>query len=256
MNSGRSQRARLSRSRRRTPLRIGGVPLGKYPLLAVPLGDDDVGRDSAAIREIADLIELRVDLFRSLELDHVRRVAVDVKEATGLPLIGTVRWQKEGGGARLTEAHRAELYEALTPVVDAVDVELRAPIRRRVVAAAQKHGRVAILSYHNLARTPSTAALRRIAGRAPRESLFKIACMAHCAEDIAQLLEFTLRYRARGVVTIAMGELGAISRILFPLAGSEITYGYHRMATAPGQLSARDLREALDRFYRRPSLPR
>ena len=46
-----------------------------------------------------------------------------------------------------------------------------------------------------------------------------------------------------------MGGLGAISRLVFPIAGSLLTYAHVGRPTAPGQLTVAELRPLLDRFY-------
>jgi 3-dehydroquinate dehydratase-1 len=47
---------------------------------------------------------------------------------------------------------------------------------------------------------------------------------------------------------IAMGPIGAASRVFFPLLGSPVTYGHVGRCGAPGQLSIEELDTAL-RLY-------
>ncbi|GIW42514.1 MAG: 3-dehydroquinase [Candidatus Binatia bacterium] len=234
-------------------LSIGGVSLGKVPRVVVPLFDDDPRADVSAVQDLCDFVELRIDGFSELAISHVSETAKRYRKLAGarLPLIATVRAQSEGGKAPLDEETRATLYECVLGSVDAVDVELRAPIRDRVLELARKTGRTTIVSFHDFASTPSLETLERLweEGRACRADLLKVATMAHDLEDVARLLEFTLRHRQEGIVTVAMGAVGGISRVFFPAAGSRLTYAHHRAPTAPGQLSLLELRELLRRFY-------
>ena len=75
--------------------------------------------------------------------------------------------------------------------------------------------------------------------------------LASEADDLRVLLEVTLVARARGVVTLATGPGGPLSRLVLPAAGSLLTYGHVGRPTAPsGQLPVADLAALL-----RPLLP-
>src|SRR5947208_1425586 len=63
------------------------------------------------------------------------------------------------------------------------------------------------------------------------------------------LLEVTLAARARGIVTLATGPAGPLSRVVLPAAGSLLTYGHVGHPTAPsGQLPATELAALLRRL--------
>lgn len=230
--------------------RIGNLVLGDRPRLAVPLYDDDPAADVAAIRGLADLIEARIDCFADLTPAHVQRVLQQLR-AAGLPIIATVRWAEEGGQGALADEDRLALYEAALPFCDAVDVELRAPIRDRVVAAGRAAGRMTIVSHHDFHGLPGFDVLEGTIDEADAAGadIVKVAATARTTAEIRTLLEFTLRHRDRGLVTMALGEAGLISRVFFPLAGSLWTFGYHRAPSGPGQLPLVELRAELARFY-------
>ena len=67
---------------------------------------------------------------------------------------------------------------------------------------------------------------------------------ATCAEHVLGLFEATLSAK-RPVCTIAMGEIGAHSRIIAPVYGSLLTYGYVRKPVAPGQMRVDQVLEGL-----------
>lgn len=234
---------------------IGNVRLGARPrvVLAVPGFHPSLVR---MVRQGVDLLEFRVDRFRRLDQAAVAREMRALRRL-GLPIIGTVRRRAEGGAARLSEAQRTALYAAIAPLVDAMDVELRsARVRERVLRLARRHRIPVILSYHDVRATPSDATLERIIQQAGRlgARIIKVATLARTDEDIVRLLALTVRHRRRGVVTIAMGSRGAVSRVVFPLLGSLLTY------TSPipsdGQWPLPRLVRELSRYSARRRTPR
>jgi 3-dehydroquinate dehydratase-1 len=137
------------------------------------------------------------------------------------------------------------------PLVDAVDVELRSPIRDVVVGQARRAGKTTVVSYHDFESMPGFYDIEGLVDEADAAEgdILKIAAKPSSAPDLRHLLEFTLRHRERGLVTIALGEAGAVSRIVFPLAGSLFTFAHHRAASAAGQMPLAELRRELTKYY-------
>src|SRR5436189_75771 len=79
--------------------------------------------------------------------------------------------------------------------------------------------------------------------------LTKIAALAGDAEELRRLLAVTLAARDHHVVTLAMGPMGPLSRLVLPAAGSLLTYGHVGRPTAPGQLGVAELAAELRRLY-------
>jgi 3-dehydroquinate dehydratase len=50
---------------------------------------------------------------------------------------------------------------------------------------------------------------------------------------------------SKSLCALAMGAMGPESRVLLPMAGSCLTYGYLDIANAPGQPSAEEIRAQL-----------
>lgn len=230
-------------------IRIGSVTLGTLPRVAVTLTAEAQGRRArAAWRAGADLLEVRVDGFRRLEPAWVCGHLKALRRA-GLPLIATIRHQAEGGLRAVSEPARLALFEAMLPVVDAVDIESAAPIYREVVRAAARAGKTLIASYHNLRVTPQDTVLDRVIRRAGRDGpamTVKIATMVHGPADVARLAQLLLRYPR--LIVIGLGGAGAVTRVVFPLIGSLLTYGHAGAAAAPGQLPVADVIAALRRY--------
>ena len=104
-----------------------------------------------------------------------------------------------------------------------------------------------ICSHHDFGGVPSDLdqIYERMAATPAR--ILKIAVQADDATDclpIFRLLERAQR-EGREMIAIAMGQAGVMTRILGPSRGSFLTYGSldDESATAPGQLTARELRE-------------
>jgi 3-dehydroquinate dehydratase I len=230
-------------------IHIGALQLGGVPRIAVPLSDIEVRSDAATARPHADLFELRVDHFENRDLSSARETCREAA-AHGLPLLGTVRSAAEGGGTGLTEAQRLQLFEVIVPEVDAVDIELGAAIRTDVIELARKHGRPVIISYHNFDHTPADNNLVAMieAAKDQGADIVKLAVTAQSMGDTDRLLGVLRAHRSNGLILIAMGAHGAMSRVFFPLLGSLLTYGFARSANAPGQVSAQTLCEELSRY--------
>jgi 3-dehydroquinate dehydratase-1 len=230
-------------------IRIGTLQLGGVPRIAVPLSDLEVRGDAAAAKPYADIFELRVDHFENRDPMSVREVCREAA-AHGLPLLGTVRSAEEGGRPGLTDSQRLQLFETLVPAVDAVDIELGAPIRTDVTALAREHGKQLVMSYHNFDRTPADDNLVAMIEAAKEQGadIVKLAVTAQSMDDTDRLLGVLRAHRSNELILIAMGAHGAMSRVFFPLLGSLLTYGFARCANAPGQVSAEALFEELRRY--------
>ena len=77
----------------------------------------------------------------------------------------------------------------------------------------------------------------------------KIAVMPQNARDVLTLLSATLRYRENGgkkpVITMSMGNNGAISRLTGEIFGSALTFAAVEQTSAPGQFTIEEVRQIL-----------
>src|SRR5207247_1619114 len=78
-----------------------------------------------------------------------------------------------------------------------------------------------VLSAHVLHSTPPAAALLGLIDRAEAlgADVTKLVTHARDLDDLRVLLEVTLVARARGIVTLATGPAGPLSRVVLPAAG-------------------------------------
>jgi 3-dehydroquinate dehydratase I len=224
------------------PLTIGTVTLGEIPRVVAVIDEFlDMHRIAALAKAGADILEVRFDLLG----DDIPLLCVfvdKIKKTTTFPCIGTIR---ETDGNR---HKRMDMFKAVIPFVDAIDIEIDTSIVHQVIAHAA--GKTVIVSEHDYEKTPDTAHLHAIAERAQDlgAHIVKIAAMANSRQDVARLLAFASEC-AWPVVAIAMGDFGTISRVFAPVFGSLFTYGFLRSAVAPGQLPVGKLVEELRLYY-------
>jgi 3-dehydroquinate dehydratase I len=188
----------------------------------------------------ADVIEARVDLASGEPTAFVEGVY-----RLGSPVIVTIRQEWEGGAFRKSDADRAALFKKLIPYADYIDVELRAKNVEDIVALTEGSDALAIVSYHDFEKTPSKEDMLDVILRCHEKGdVAKLAVMPFSLEDTLALLEVTLKVK-RPVCTIAMGDIGRHSRIMAPVYGSLLTYGYVRKPVAPGQMRVDEIVEGL-----------
>lgn len=242
---------------------VGGRPLagGRLPAVCVPLVErtaDGLLAEAAAVAALGpDLVEWRADHFEGLgspsevvALAHRLRAAV-----RPAPLLFTRRWSGEGGRPlAVDEDAVVALYAAVCAAgaCDLVDYELAHPTARwaAVRRASRAAGVGLVGSFHDFGGTPPLEALldRFRAAEEAGADAAKVAVLPRCPEDVLRLLEATARARhERGipVVSMAMGELGAVSRVFGWTFGSCLTFAAGEAASAPGQLPAKALRAIL-----------
>lgn len=253
------------------PLLVHGQPLagGRLPAICAPL----VARTQAALAAEAaavaakrpDLLEWRVDFFENLgDTAAVLAAAAQLRQAAaGLPILFTCRAQREGGQPiALDEPAVLDLYAAVAASgsVDMMDFEMgNAPDHvARVRALTRGHGLPLVLSFHDFQRTPSCEDLmeRFLLAQRLGADAAKVAVMPQSMEDVHRLLGATLQAsRALDipVVSMAMGGLGAVSRLCGGVFGSALTFAVGASASAPGQVPIEDVRAAVAALQRATS---
>ncbi|HDS45597.1 MAG TPA: type I 3-dehydroquinate dehydratase [Methanomicrobia archaeon] len=207
-----------------------------------------------AAEEGADALELRIDLLGP-EDQRIARIT-EFLDPLPLPIIVTNRNRAEGGAFSGTEHERLALLRSILDAVEvhAVDVEFfsSALERRQLIAKAQERCVPVICSFHDFAGMRSRYELLRIVTCMHEcgGSIAKIALTPQSLDDTLMLLEFTheLTREGKRIAMIGMGSFGRHLRVIAPLYGSLLTYGYleGEQALAPGQLSVRQLRHMLE----------
>lgn len=224
----------MKRTKKRTP----------QTCLVVATANTERGLSKAAalrLKDGVDLVEIRLDCIPE-SIDQLGRLVREIK----LPLIITARHPQEGGGGRLGVAARRQKLDALLPQAGFVDIELRSVASMQsVLARAKRHRVEVIVSFHDFTKTPSLAALRRKIHQARRAgaSIVKIATNLRGPRDLSTLIE--LQAGSKDVATMGMGPLGKVSRLVLPLSGARLVYGYLDRPQVKGQWPAERLAERL-----------
>ncbi|WP_275554986.1 type I 3-dehydroquinate dehydratase [Mixta sp. Marseille-Q2659] len=205
----------------------------------------------------SSVIELRLDLLKNGK-DAAAMVRLTQELYAMLPnkiLLVTFRTQAEGGKQAIDDERYAALYRQLLSEgkLDLLDIEMYrpAPQVEQLIALAHRQGVRVILSSHDFKKTPSQAEIvsRLRQQQAMGADILKMAAMPNDPGDVIRMMSATLemvqRYAKRPLLTMSMGGMGALSRLSGELTGSALTFGMAGSASAPGQLEARDLNQAL-----------
>lgn len=197
----------------------------------------------------ADVAEFRADKFRSSRLENI---AEQIRRISTVPVLLTVRSAEEGGDWDGSEQDRANLVTDLAPMVQGVDIELSAKeINQKVTEVAHDIGLVVIGSMHDFAGLPDTETLLQQLEMSEQldADYTKLAVTVNTLEDYQRLADFTSRYRDRGLIVVAMGNYGPLSRVSLPALGSHLTYAATGNLTVPGQMTIADTYELIRRTH-------
>ena len=143
------------------------------------------------------------------------------------------------------ESRKEQLKLAIKSGAAYVDIEYESPIfyRKEMIEFARENGCDVIISYHNYNETPSNNSLRKIVNDCYffGADVAKIATQVTELKDVANILSF---YDTdKRMVSIGMGELGKITRVMALFLGAEFSFAAPDggKKTAPGQLTVSEL---------------
>lgn len=230
---------------------------GETPLICSPL----VGRTrervlaeaAIVIAKKPDVIEWRVDFFEGIgDTAAVLATGEALRAAVGdAPIILTRRSIREGGEPiAIDDEGVVRLYDAIAAarLVDFLDFEMSNEPEhvRRVVAGAHQHQTRVILSYHNFGYTPGQEFLVQRFLEAERlgGDVAKVAVMPRDRADVLALLAATSQAEAKAripLISMAMGPLGAVTRMIGGVFGSSLSFAVGEGSSAPGQMPIADL---------------
>jgi 3-dehydroquinate dehydratase-1 len=245
------------------PINVKGQPLGggALPAVITPLVGGNraevLDEMAAIVPKRPDLIEWRIDFFQAIgDVAAVIDTALAIRAAaSGVPVLLTRRKASEGGQAlAIGEAEVLAMYRAACEAkcVELIDYELSN--RPKDIAALREVSKDAgigmILSFHDFRATPDAAALdgKFAAAAALGADVGKVAVMPANERDVLELLAATSRAReslAIPLISMAMGGVGSLSRIVGWVYGSAATFAVGKSSSAPGQIAIEDLRAAL-----------
>lgn len=239
--------------------KIGRVELGRAPVVVGVMRSLSIHKAERAKESGAAVIELRIDLLENEEksMGRVKEFVTMLKNSQpSMPIIVTNRKKEEGGSFVGTEAKRIGMLNSIleTAEVDAVDIEFFSPaeLKKRILETAKSLHIPVIFSFHDFLGMPRREDLSTIIARMYEEggSIAKIAVTPKTPSDALLLLDLTCKASNEGklIVAIGMGPIGRHIRVIAPLYGSALTYGFieGEEGVAPGQFSVKELRNIID----------
>ncbi|NCP39820.1 MAG: type I 3-dehydroquinate dehydratase [Rhodoferax sp.] len=245
------------------PITLNGQPIAgdKSPLICTPLvgrtREDILAELTVVIPKRPDVLEWRVDFFKQIgdTAAVIAAASAIKKEANGVPLLFTRRSIIEGGEViTLTEAQVIALYQAVcaSGCVDLIDYEMANDMAHigQIRDAAKTNGVQLVLSFHNFSCTPEPGAIAAKFLQAEQlgADVAKVAVMPKDLDDVLTLLAAT-RSASKTLriplISMAMGPLGAVTRLVGGVFGSSLTFAVGASSSAPGQIPIEDIRLVL-----------
>lgn len=244
---------------------IKGVTIGTgRPKICVPLMAKNMEELQEKLvklqeeKDSYDLLEWRIDFF-----DDVFQI-VSVNDAVQLihdalpqkPLLVTFRTIQEGGmrPCQYVDYHNLLIQLAKNSAVDLLDVEYHYMGQNgfKLLPKLIEIQKDFIVSTHYFEKTPPYKEMLEVMFQMQKigARIVKLAVMPKNRQEVFNLLnvtnEMVQRIAVVPIVTMAMGELGKISRICGDLMGSSMTFGSLDLESAPGQLPVGELKEIIE----------
>lgn len=194
----------------------------------------------------ADIVEWRADFLSADEiLEMAPKFFEKFKESK---ILFTLRTVREGGNIQVSEKKYLQiLQEILTYNPAYIDVEFFT--HGPSFSALKDFRDKMVLSYHNFDEVPSDLTNRLIKMHEEGTAFVKVAVMPERECDVLDLLQITrdmtLEYGDH-FISMAMGDLGRLSRISGYLTGSCWTFASLDNSSAPGQISLKETEYILD----------
>lgn len=211
----------------------------------------------------ADILEWRVDFFDDGDIGSLLHAAAILRSQSSLPILATFRTKPEGGERDLDTSEYVRILAALgaSGSVSGIDVEMSRGARAvdELIHASHSAGITAVASAHFFTSTPARGELVALLGSMDEAGadVAKVACMPANPGDVLTLLQATWEASQQmgiPLITMSMGQIGAVSRAVGGLFGSAATFATVGAVSAPGQVPVDELKpvlEALERFSRR-----
>lgn len=197
-----------------------------------------------------NLVEIRVDALAKIDIEQLKKII----NHTSLPVLLTLRSREQGGhwAGSVREMEKTLLLLAdLNPQY--IDIEHY--ISTTFIKDLQRRNPKVkiVLSYHDLNSTPDNIHAILTQMRQTPAKIYKIATTAHSTIDALRMLLFS-KEAGSDTIAIAMGNDGAITRILAPLVNTPWSYACLSTSeqTAVGQLSGKQLQKIYNYSFLSP----
>lgn len=191
-----------------------------------------------------DIVELRLDYL-------VNATDLSLLSELEKPFISTCMPSWEGGKYAGSEEERISILEDSLEFADYATIELatKPALRDVFVEKAKEAGVKVIVAAHDFEKTPSPMEITEIIEneKLAGADVAKIAFTPKTSDDVLATLHPLVSGEDTPLIAISMGDAGRVTRILAPLLGSYLTYGFPdgKAAAAPGQFSIKELKNIL-----------
>jgi 3-dehydroquinate dehydratase-1 len=191
---------------------------------------------------LCDILEIRLDGMSG----HMEALMIELERFKGFPLLFTARCQDEGGLEKLDAPERSDLLLRVAEFATWIDVELASfESMQQAIHEIRSQEVGLVLSYHNFDQTPAEFEMQRLIDLSEEADIVKIAVQHNDVDDLARCTRI-LQRNDHPMSMMGMGELAAVSRLLYAQHGSLLNYGYlGSEPTAPGQWSAEMMKQAI-----------
>ena len=184
-------------------------------------------------------VELRADSIHGFEEDDIDTIRKNVSISS----IFTCRHVKEGGlFSGDAKEQKAINKKAFHTSFSYVDVTVGNSLVKEL---DEKERKKLLLSYHDFEATPNYINLSVMLDRMRKEepAIIKIATMVTSPKDVFALADVLKERKDKEkLIVIGMGEMGKLTRIMFPAMGSYMTYAsMEGSKMAPGLMTRKQI---------------
>lgn len=204
-----------------------------------------------------DIIEWRGDFFETDNNEGYLNVLKQMKDVNeNIPVIFTIRTDSEGGNKKIGWNEYCDLCLFIAEKgkefnVEFVDVEVfKDDKANELINSLHEKGMNVIGSNHHFDKTPDKEEMVKILGNIEKSGadVCKLAVMPRDKKDVEVLIEASKETDEKikaPIITMSMGELGAVTRVIPKITKTSVTFAAGVSASAPGQPGIKVVRKLL-----------
>lgn len=204
-----------------------------------------------------DIIEWRGDFFETDNNEGYLNVLKQMKDVNeNIPVIFTIRTDSEGGNKKIGWNEYCDLCLFIAEKgkefnVEFVDVEVfKDDKANELINSLHEKGMNVIGSNHHFDKTPDKEEMVKILSNIEKSGadVCKLAVMPRDKKDVEVLIEASKETDEKikaPIITMSMGELGAVTRVIPKITKTSVTFAAGVSASAPGQPGIKVVRKLL-----------
>lgn len=204
-----------------------------------------------------DIIEWRGDFFETDNNEGYLNVLKQMKDVNeNIPVIFTIRTDSEGGNKKIGWNEYCDLCLLIAEKgkefnVEFVDVEVfKDDKANELINSLHEKGMNVIGSNHHFDKTPDKEEMVKILSTIEKSGadVCKLAVMPRDKKDVEVLIEASKETDEKikaPIITMSMGELGAVTRVIPKITKTSVTFAAGVSASAPGQPGIKVVRKLL-----------